>query len=273
MLKIAIIVFREIIEIALVISILVAATNGVKGRNKWIFAGVGLGIFGAILLAFFTDNISSSLDGVGQEVFNASILLVSSSMIAWTVVWMKKYGKQMSSHLKKLGKSVTDGDQSLFALMPVVAFAVQREGAEIVLFSYGSFVSGDNVSDLILGALMGLLCGVIVGFALYYGLIKVLGKHFFSATSWLLILLASGMVAQAIGFLSNAGLVPEITYPIWDSSFLIAEHGILGSVLHALFGYIAKPSAAQLIGYVATILALVIGLNYEKIKNVSKNCF
>ncbi len=264
MLKIAIIVFREILEIAIVISILVVATQNIKGRNKWIFAGIGLGILGSIILAFFTDSISSSLEGIGQEVFNAVVLLASSLMIAWTVIWMTRYGKKMSANLKKLGKDVADGHESLFALMPVVALTVLREGAEIVLFSYGSFVSGDNVNDLIVGAITGLSCGLIVGFAIYYGLIKVLGKHFFSVTSWLLIFLAAGMISQAIGFLSNAGLIPEIIYPIWDSSFLVSEQGILGKVLHALFGYISKPSLSQLIGYLATVCVLVVGLNYAK---------
>jgi high-affinity iron transporter len=266
MLKVAIIVFREVLEIALVISILVAATKGIKGRNKWIFAGIGLGILGALLLAAFTSNISDSLNGVGLEVFNASILLASSAMISWTVIWMTKYGRQISANLKQLGKSVANGEASLFALMPVVAFAVLREGAEIVLFSYGSFASGDKISDLILGGIAGFGCGVLVGFGLYFGLLKMLGKHFFSVTSWLLIFLAAGMIAQAIGFLSSANLVPEIVYPIWDSSFLVSEQGILGKVLHALFGYIAKPSAAQLIGYITTITCLVLGMNYDKIK-------
>ncbi len=266
MLKIAIIVFREVLEIALVISVLIAATNGIRGRKKWIFSGIGLGILGAALLAIFTDKISDSFQGSGQEIFNASILLASSAMISWTVIWMTKYGKEISANLKRLGKSVLEGDKSLIALMPVVAFAVLREGAEIVLFSYGAFVSGDNISDLIVGAMIGLACGLAAGFGLYFGLLKVLGKHFFSVTSWLLVFLAAGMVCQAIGFLSHANLVPEIIYPVWDSTFLISEDEILGRVLHILLGYITKPSAAQLIGYVTTILLLSIGLNYDWVK-------
>jgi high-affinity iron transporter len=271
MLKIAIIVFREILEIALVISVLVAATKGMSGRKKWIFSGIGLGILGATLLAIFTDNISNSFEGSGQEIFNSSILLASSAMISWTVIWMTKYGKKVSANLKQLGKSVLDGDKSLIALMPVVAFAVLREGAEIVLFSYGSFVSGDKISDLILGAIFGLVCGLMVGFGLYFGLLKVLGKHFFSVTSWLLVFLAAGMVCQAVGCLSNANLVPEIIYPVWDSSFLVSEDGLLGKVLHALFGYISKPSASQLIAYITTLLLLAIGLKYDIIKQKLKN--
>jgi len=266
MLKIAIIVFREVLEIALVISILVAATKGITGRKRWIFAGIGLGILGAGLLAIFTDNISDSFQGSGQEIFNASILLASSAMISWTVIWMTKYGKTVSANLKKLGQSVLEGDKSLIALMSVVAFAVLREGAEIVLFSYGAFVSGDNISDLISGAMIGLGCGLVAGFGLYFGLLKVLGKHFFSVTSWLLVFLAAGMFCQAIGFLSHANLVPEIIYPVWDSSSLVSEDGILGRVMHALFGYISKPSAAQLIGYVATVSLLTIGLKYDWVK-------
>jgi high-affinity iron transporter len=264
MLKIAIIVFREILEIALVISILVAATNGINGRKRWIFSGIVLGILGAALLAFFTDSISESFEGSGQEIFNATILLVSSGMIAWTVIWMTKYGKKVSTNLKQLGKSVADGHESLFALMPVVAFAVLREGAEVVLFSYGAFVSGYSIVDLATGAVIGLVCGLAVGFGLYFGLLKMLGKHFFSVTSWLLIFLAAGMVAQAIGFLSHANLIPEIVYPLWDSTFLIDEKSILGRVLHALIGYIAKPSAAQLIGYLAVVGLLVVGLQKSK---------
>jgi high-affinity iron transporter len=266
MLKISIIVFREILEIALIVSILVVATKGIKGRNKWIISGIAAGLLGSVLLAFSTDAISSLFDGVGQEVFNASILLISSSMIAWTVVWMTKHGKAISTNLKHLGKSVCDGEASLFALTTIVAFTVLREGAEIVLFSYGSFVSGDNIYDLILGAIIGLSSGLMVGFALYYGLIKVLGRHFFAITSWLLIFLAAGMVSGAIGFLSQAGIVPEVIYPIWDSSKIISEQSILGKILHAFFGYISKPSLAQLVGYIIVIFGLSFGLKCSKSK-------
>lgn len=264
MLKISIIVFREILEIAIVLSILLVATQGLKGRNKWVIAGLALGVLGSVILAFFTDNISSMLEGVGQEIFNAAILFASSLMIAWTVIWMTKYGRKVSADLKQLGKKIADGHESEFALMPVIALTVLREGSEIVLFSYGSFASGDKVSDLVLGAVLGLICGLIVGFSIYYGLIKVLGKHFFSVTSWLLIFLSAGMVSQAIGFLSSAGIVSEIIYPVWDSSFLVSEEGLIGKVLHALFGYISRPSLSQLIGYVLMVLVLVIGLQHSK---------
>ena len=64
-LQIAIVVFREVLEIALILGILISATKEVENRTKWILAGLGLGISASILLAFFTDRISSALDGLG----------------------------------------------------------------------------------------------------------------------------------------------------------------------------------------------------------------
>ncbi len=266
MLKIAIIVFREVLEIALVISILISATKGVVGRKKWIVGGVVLGVFGATLLAIFTDNISQSFQGSGQELFNGLVLLASAAMISWTVLWMKKYGKKISDNLKQFGLEVIKGDKSLISLMMVVFFSVLREGSEIVLFSYGYFVTGDDIFSLILGGFIGLGCGLAVGLALYFGLIRVLGRHFFSVTSWILVFLAAGMVSESIAFLSNGGFISEIIYPLWDTTAFISEETILGKILNVLLGYVAKPSAAQLIGYLLTLSLLIIGLNFDAVK-------
>lgn len=40
MLSSAIIVFREVLEAALIVTILMAATKGLPGRTRWIFGGV-----------------------------------------------------------------------------------------------------------------------------------------------------------------------------------------------------------------------------------------
>ena len=256
MFQTSIIVFREILEVALVIGILAAATVGVKGRTAWIIHGLLLGIFGSVGIAFFADNISQSLEGRGQEAFNASILLIAAAMISWTLVWMKKHAKEISGNLKKLGKSVIDGEKEVTAILIVVALSTLREGAETVLFSYGLYSSGtSSLYEIFCGGAIGLLAGMIAGFSMYYGLIKT-GKHFFAVTSWMLIFLTAGMVSNAFGFLVSADFVPAIKYPLWDSSFLISDGSAVGIVLNMLTGYISKPSAIQLIVYVIMLGSL-----------------
>ena len=73
MLQIAIVVFREVLEIALILGILASATKEIKGRGNYIFAGLVIGILLAITLAFFTDKISNSLNGMGQEFFHTGL--------------------------------------------------------------------------------------------------------------------------------------------------------------------------------------------------------
>ena len=48
MLGSGLLVFREVLEAALIVSIVAAATRGVMGRGRWIGAGIGAGVLGAI---------------------------------------------------------------------------------------------------------------------------------------------------------------------------------------------------------------------------------
>ena len=51
MLAIWILVFREVLEAAMIVSIVAAATRGVAGRWRWIGSGIALGCVGAGLVA------------------------------------------------------------------------------------------------------------------------------------------------------------------------------------------------------------------------------
>lgn len=259
MFQIGVIVFREILEISLIIGILALATSGVKGRYKYILFGLLLGILGSVVLAFSMDQISESFDGSGQEIFNGTILLLASLMIGWTVIWMTQHAKKISAHLKQLGKRVIDGKEPIYALIPITALSVLREGIEIVLFSYGAFVSGQDIAELVLGGMTGLLVGIIAGFALYLGLLKMLGKYFFTVTSWILIFLSAGMASASVGFFSSAGIVSELGI-LWNSSSLIRQESLIGQILHALFGYVDKPSITQALVYLIVVVILFFGL-------------
>ena len=82
MLATAIIVFREILEAALVIGIVGAATQGVPYRGWWLVTGVMVGMAGAVGVAGLAEVIVELADGMGQELFNALILLAAVSMLA-----------------------------------------------------------------------------------------------------------------------------------------------------------------------------------------------
>jgi len=262
MLQIAIVVFREILEISLILGILTAATKEIPGRTKWIASGLTLGIAASLLLAFFTDKISESLDGMGQEFFNGLILISASVMIGWTVLWMQKHARSISGELKRLSNSVREGKKPLYILLVVVFLSVLRESAEVVLFTYSYYVSGTEISGIISGLIAGLILGSAVGFALYLGILKAFGKYFFIVTTWLLIFLSAGIASQGIGFWINAQITP--TLGEFDFSMILSQQSFIGKFLHIFFGYIDQPAGAQLLTYFVTLAALIIGLKIAK---------
>lgn len=264
MLQISIIVFREILEIALILGILIAATKSINGRTKWILFGVISGIFCCSAIAFFTNSISESFEGMGQEIFNGFILIAASISISWTVLWMQKHYKTISKDLKTLSNSVKEGQKPLYILSIVVLLSVLREGTEIVLFTYSSYVSGVTISSVFGGLAIGIFLGSLMGIALYFGMLKVFGRYFFTITTWMLVFLAAGITAQAIGFWTNAEFIAPLANPIWDSSFIISQSSMVGKFLHIFLGYIARPSEMQIIGYGSNLLILVAGLQIIK---------
>lgn len=258
MLSTALIVFREVLEAALVVSIVLAATKGVPSRGWWVGGGLVGGVIGAGLIAGFADVISSWASGMGQEVFNAGVMFVAVVMLAWHSIWMGKHSREMAQQLSAVGKAVAAGSRPLTGLAIVVGVAVLREGSEAVLFLYG-IAAGDpgQTSQMIVGGLLGIIGGVGLGAALYGGLLQIPLKRLFGVTNGLIVLLAAGMASQGVGFLVSAGLLPAWGDTVWDTSWLLKETSIVGKMLHTLVGYTARPAGIQLVAYIATLAVIV----------------
>lgn len=248
-----IIIFREMLEIVLITGIILAATRDLPGRSPWIMAGFAGGIIGSALVAFFTDVISEFAEGLGQELFNAGILAIAALFIGWTVLWMARHAREMRAHFNRVGASISRGDVPFISLSLVIALALLREGSEIVLFSYGMLASGQSVASLLTGGLIGGAAGTVLGLLIYFGLISLPAKYFLRATSTLLILLVAGMLSQSVGFLIAAGHFENLSNTMWDSSWLLTEHSVMGQTLHALLGYTARPATAQVLIYILTL--------------------
>ena len=260
MLGIGVLVLREVLEASLIISVVYAATRGIPGRGRWVGFGVASGVGGALLVAAFAGAIASAVSGIGQEVFNASVLLAAVVMIGWHAIWMSSHGKALVTKLKSVGSEVSVGHRPLAALLVVVAIAVLREGSEAVLFVYAQAANGSDWIDLVAGVAAGILGGAAIGLALYLGLLRIPMRYFFTATNWLLLLVAAGMAAQAANFLVQADLLPALGPRLWDTSALLSDRSLFGQTLHALIGYDARPAGIQLAFYFVTVVIIVLGM-------------
>src|SRR5579862_1172897 len=152
MLPTAIIVFREVLEAALIVGVVMAASRGALGRGLWVSGGIVVGVLGACLVALFA----------------------AVCMLGWHNIWMSSHGRELAASAVKLGNDVRSGARPLWALAFVVALAVLREGSEIVLFLYGIALGGNGGPvAMVVGGVIGLALGVAAGMALYWGLVSI----------------------------------------------------------------------------------------------------
>lgn len=257
-------------EVAVLLSIVIAATRRVPNISYYIILGMMGGVIAAAITAFFTRALTVSLGGLGDEVFNIIIILLTVFLISWTVIWMQGYSHRLHSNLATIADSVGTNKKCYWFITLIVATTTFREGAEVLLFIY-SIVSAHKVdmNHLLLGITIGASGGVVCGIAMYKGLLGFAGQRLFKVTSILLILIAASLSAEAANMLVQIGVIESFSFEIWDSSHIIEDGSIIGKVFKIIFGYHSRPMAIQMIFYLSTFI-VVYGFSHMRQKQCEK---
>lgn len=251
-----IVIFRESIEAAFIIGLILAYLHRTKNTEfeRFVYLGVGAGIVASIILALLIQSVYVTDQGA-SEVLEGIFMLSAVALISWLLLWMveqRSFVEQLKSDVK-----ITIGEGKSAAFFLLVFFSVLREGAESVLFLSGIYLSTGTLS--ILGALAGLVAAIAVGYLVFGHLLKFNFRLFFRITTVLLVLIAAGMLSQGIHELQEAGAIPTIIEHVYDINPpinpdgtypLLHEKGLVGGTFKALFGYDGNPSVLQIVSYV-----------------------
>lgn len=253
MLTIVFIIFREVLEIFLFLSILLAATKNLRGKFLAIFSGFLIGILGSICFGLVITEVSDLFEGRGQEIFEICILLLSIIFIFITINWVQ--GNKKANHFKL--KESYSNNKELLTLSLMIGVIILREGIEIFLFVYGAILTKQlEISQIIMAIILAIAISLPINLALYFGLLKIPYKYLFKVTTIILTLLAAGMAARIGNLLIATDLVSYGVYPLWDSSSLISNNSLTGEILHNIFGYDAQPNLIEVLMYLGTILII-----------------
>src|SRR5262249_49140619 len=159
---------------SLIVGIVLAATKGIVGRGLWVGGGVAAGLLLAGAVAAGAEVIAAAIEGIGQELFNALVLLAGVIMLGGRHIWVGRHCRELAQQMKDVGRAVVAGQRPLHLLAVVVGLAVLREGSEVVLFLYGVALSqGLSGISTLAGCLLGVAVGGAVGAVLYFGLMRV----------------------------------------------------------------------------------------------------
>ena len=248
MLQSFIILFRETLEVALVIGIVLGylVRSGQREYRKSVYFGLAAGVAASVLGAVGFQLLAGGFGGRAEEIFEGITMLAGAILLTTLIVWIMRKSAQTAELERKVANRI-DGSRRA-GLFLLIFFAVLREGIESVIFlSAARFASGENN---LLGAGLGLAAAVVLGLLLFRGALRVNLRSFFTVTNVLLILFAAGLVTGGVHELQEAGVIPIVVEHVWDINPgvvgegypVLHENGLLGSIAKGLFGYNGNPS-------------------------------
>ncbi len=267
------IAFREVLEAALIISIVLAYLDrtGRKLLSRYVWYGVFSAIVVSVALGSGIWLAYGTLSVDAQALFEGVAALVAVAVLSSMIYWMATKGKELRGEVERQVETIATRGATL-GLVSFAFIAVFREGLETVLF-LTPFLVADALATV-----AGLLLGTLTSLALAYGIfvvgVKINIRRFFYFSSILLVLLAGGLagygVHELIEYTGSAswGAFGQPGYNLNIPPDSPLHHkGIFGSVLAVMFGYTVKAEWARLlvhIGYLAIATPLVIRVYREK---------
>jgi high-affinity iron transporter len=248
-----ILILQEILEAALLISVLLTLSRELQrlwpalhASRRWVPASLLAGAAGAWLYADSMPTISEWFDYVGQDVMSA-LMQAGIVLLALCFGWMYPGLRGARPYQDRV---------AALCLVGMVALVVTREGSEVILYVDGIMGQPGNLTPVLLGGFMAAGIGLSCGVFLYHGLTGLRAPYALRTALLLLALFVGSMAVQAVMLLTQADWLPY-TPELWDSSGLIDEASIMGQLLYALVGYEATPSLLQVLVYFGVIGAVM----------------
>lgn len=238
---------REGLEASLVVCILIAylVKTGRKDRLAPVWLGVGSAVALSMAFGALLQFGSSQLTFEAQEALGGSLSIISVGLVTWMVFWMRRTARHLKTELHgKLDAAIAMGTT---ALVVTSFLAVGREGLETSLFIWTAVqATGDGWNPLI-GAALGLLTSVLLGWLFYRGALKINLAKFFTWTGAMLVVVAAGVLAYGVHDLQEAGWLPGVQSVAFDISSTIPKDSWYGTLLKGVFNFQPDPTVLQLV--------------------------
>jgi len=252
--------FREGLEAALILGIVLGVLRrvGRREQEKMVWLGAGLAALLSLAVGLTLYAVGVSFEGKAEEVFEGVAMLLAAGVLTWMIFWMNRQGRSIEAELAQdVQRAAASGGR--WALFSLAFLAVFREGIELSLFLIAAAFTA-STTVVVLGAVAGLAAAAVAGWLVFATSTRLNVRTFFGVTSVLLILVAAGLVAHGVHELNEAGVIPAVVEHVWDMNGVLDENSGMGQVLKALFGYNGNPSLTETIAYVGYWIVVLLAL-------------
>ena len=259
--------FREVLEAALVTSIVLAylSRSGRSRYSRYVWYGVFSAVAASVVLGVAIYSVYGELPESVEPLFEGVAALIAVAVLSFMIYWMATKGKELKAEVEKRVESIASRG-AVAGLVSFAFVAVFREGLETVLF-LTPFLVVDAVGTVV-GLLLGIVTSVSLVYAIFFAGMKISIRRFFYFTSILLVLLAAGLAGSGIHELieytgpASWGWLGQTAYNLNIPEGSLFHHkGAIGSILAVMFGYTVQAEWARVIVhvlYLAVVMPLVI---------------
>ena len=249
---------REGLEAALVVSILVAYLVRSERRHLLgrIWIGVGIAVAVSLGFGFALTFGPKGLTFEAQELIGGLLSIVAVGFVTWMIFWMARAARSISGELRNQVDLAADARP--WSLVVVAMLAVGREGLETALFLWAATraaarSTGGTVVPLV-GAALGLVVAVMLGYLIYRGALKINLTKFFTWTGAFLIIVAGGVLAYGVHDLQEARFLPGLYNLAFDVSHVIPPDSWYGTLLKGIFNFSPATTKLEAIAWLAYVV-------------------
>ena len=176
-------------------------------------------------------------------------------MVTYMVVWMKRHSRELKGQLETLANdamasdAMHGGGRAARAMVLMAFLAVLREGIETVIFLLAVFDQSSSASAAGFGAVLGIVVAVGLGYGIYRGGVRLNLSKFFRATGFVLVLVAAGLVVNALHTAHEAGWLNAGQGATFDLTWLVDPGSVQSSLLTGMLGLQPRPVVIEVIGW------------------------
>jgi high-affinity iron transporter len=243
---------REGLEAALIVGIIAAflRKQGRRDLLRWVFVGVGTAIALCLAAGIALDVLSKDLPQKQQEGLETVIGALAVGMVTYMVVWMKRNSRGLKGQLEGLTADALGATSAGARAMVAMAFlAVLREGIETVVFLLAAFSQSGSGASAPAGAALGMAVAVALGYGIYRGGVRINLSKFFRATGLVLVLVAGGLLVNALRTAHEAGWIDIGQSRTVDLTWLVDPGSVQASLLTGMLGLQSRPVVIELVGW------------------------
>lgn len=246
---------REGLEASLIVGI-VAAFLRQRGRRdllRWVIVGVSASILLCLIVGIVLRVVSQNLPQKQQEGLETVIGAVAVGMVTYMVVWMRRHSRGLKGQLTAATETAIDSGSS-YALVAMAFLAVLREGFETVVFLLAAFNESASGASAGVGALLGIVVAVGLGYGIYRGGVRINLSKFFRVTGVVLVLVAAGLVVNALHTAHEAGWLNAGQQSTVDLTSIVKPGSVQASLLTGMLGVQQHPVLIEVVGWLVYLI-------------------